>query len=160
MCARVRLDRSDMLCLENQVCRPKHLEEENWKLKQMFAELRLKHQVIKEIAREKVVSPTARRQVAQGLLSKGWSQRRACALVGLSRSYYSAGRGRNDEPVQQALRALTGRHPGWGFWKLHQRLRKNGLVINHKRTLHIYRALALNLSRRLKSAYLHMSSSR
>jgi putative transposase len=82
---------------------------------------------------------------------KGWSQRRACALVGLARgSYHSVIRGRNDEPVQQALRALTGRHPGWGFWKLPHRLRKNGLVINHKRTLRIYRALALNLPRRLK----------
>ena len=29
-------------------------------------------------------------------------------------------------------------------------MRKNGLVINHKRTLRIYRALALNLPRRLK----------
>jgi putative transposase len=59
-------------------------------------------------------------------------------------------RGRNDEPVQQALQTLTGRHPGWGFWKLPHRLRKNGLLINHKRTLRSYRALALNLPRRLK----------
>ena len=84
-------------------------------------------------------------------MSKGWSQRRACALVGLSRgSYHPVVHGRNDEPVEQVLRALSGRHPGWGFWKLHHRLRKNGLVINHKRTLRIYRALALNLPRRLK----------
>jgi putative transposase len=84
-------------------------------------------------------------------VSKGWSQRRACALVGLARaSYHLVVQGRNDEPVQAALRALSGRHPGWGFWKLHHRLRKNGLVINHKRTLRIYRALALNLPRRLK----------
>jgi putative transposase len=55
--------------------------------------------------------------------------------------------------VQAALRTLTGRHPGWGFWKLHHRLRKNGLVINHKRTLRIYRALALNLPRRLKKRF-------
>ena len=96
-------------------------------------------------------SPAARRQAAQGLVSKGWSQRRACALVGLARgSYHPVAHGRNDEPVRQALRALSGRHPGWGFWKLHHRLRKNGLVINHKRTLRIYRALALNLPRRLK----------
>jgi putative transposase len=84
-------------------------------------------------------------------VSKGWSQRRACALVGLARaSYQPLVRGRNDESVQYALRALTGRHPGWRFWKLHHRLRKNGLIINHKRTLRIYRALALNLPRRLK----------
>jgi putative transposase len=71
--------------------------------------------------------------------------------VGLSRgSYHPVVKGRKDEPVQAALRVLTGRHPGWGFWKLHHRMRKNGLIINHKRTLRIYRALALNLPRRLK----------
>jgi putative transposase len=84
-------------------------------------------------------------------VSKGWSQRWACALVGLARgSYHPVVQRRNDEPVQAALRALSGRHPGWGFWKLHHRLRKNGLVINHKRTLRVYRTLALNLPRRLK----------
>jgi putative transposase len=83
-------------------------------------------------------------------VSKGWIQRRACALVGLCRgSYHPVGQRRNDEPVQAALRALTGRYPGWGFWNLRHRLRKNDLVINHKRTLRIYRALALNLPRRL-----------
>lgn len=41
-------------------------------------------------------------------------------------------------------------HPGWGLWKLHHRLRKNGLVINYKCTLRIYRALALNRPQRLK----------
>ena len=53
-------------------------------------------------------------------------------------------------PVQQALGALSGRHPGWGFWKLHHRLRKNGLLINHKRTWRIYRTMGLHLPRRLK----------
>lgn len=85
------------------------------------------------------------------MVSRGWSQRRACALMMLARgSYHLVAHGRNDEPVQQALRALSGRHPGWGFRKLHHRLRKNGLVINHKRTLRLYWALALNLPRRLK----------
>jgi putative transposase len=72
-------------------------------------------------------------------------------LVGLSRgSYQPVVRGCNDELVQDALRVLSGRHPGWGFWKLHHRLRKNGLLTNYKRTLRICRALALNLPRRLK----------
>ncbi|RSK47194.1 IS3 family transposase [Hymenobacter rigui] len=134
-----------------ELTRLKHLEEENRKLKQMFADLSLENQAIKEILPKKVASPAARRQAAQGLVSKGWSQRRACALMGLARgSYHLVAQGRHDEPVQAALQALSGRHPGWGFWKLHHRLRKNGLVINHKRTLRIYRALALNLPRRLK----------
>lgn len=84
-------------------------------------------------------------------MSKGWSQRRACALVGLARGRYTEKQPEiKDAPVQEALRALVGRHGGWGFWKLHHRLRKNGLRINHKRTLRIYRALGLNLPRRRK----------
>ena len=55
-----------------------------------------------------------------------------------------------DEPVQEALRTLSERHPGWGFWKLHRCLRKNGLPINHKLTWRIYRAMGLHLPRRLK----------
>lgn len=65
-------------------------------------------------------------------------------------SYHPVVQGRNDEPVQVTLWALGGRYPGWGFWKLPHRLRKNGLLINHKRTLRVYRPLALNLPRRLK----------
>ena len=71
--------------------------------------------------------------------------------MGLCRGSYG-GRPANgkDEPVQEALQTLSGRHPGWGFWKLHHRLRKNGLLINHKRTWRIYRAMGLHLPRRLK----------
>jgi len=31
------------------------------------------------------------------------------------------------------LQALIQRHSGWGFWKYYSRLRKLGVVINHKR---------------------------
>jgi putative transposase len=65
---------------------------------------------------KKVASPAARHQAAQGLVSKGWSQWRACTLVGLPRgSYRAVVRGRNDGPVQEALQALTGRRLGWEF---------------------------------------------
>lgn len=50
------------------------------------------------------MDPGARRQAAQGLVTKGWSQRRACALIDLSRSsYHTVAQGRNDEPVQHAI---------------------------------------------------------
>ena len=78
---------------------------------------------------------------------KGW----AGALVDLCRGRYG-GRPANgkDEPVQEALRALSGRYPGGGFWKLRHRLRKNRLPVNHKRTRRICRAIGLHLPRRLK----------
>ena len=71
--------------------------------------------------------------------------------MGLCRGSYN-GRPANgkDEPVQEALQTLSGRHPGWGFWKLHHRLRKNSPLINHKRTWRIYRAMGLHLPQRLK----------
>ena len=64
--------------------------------------------------------------------------------MGLCRgSYGGQPAHRKDEPVQEALRTLTGQHPGGGCWKLTHRLRKNGLLINHKRTWRIYRAMGL-----------------
>lgn len=93
--------------------------------------------------------------MAQHLVSHGLSQRHACRVVGLARSSYGSG-GRaaaqlgTDAPVTTALHALVARHPGWGFWKYHHRLRKNGLVVNHKRLWRIYQALGLQLGKRRK----------
>jgi len=88
--------------------------------------------------------------VAQGL-----SQRRACQAVGLARSGWGSGgkrtaRAAADAPVRAALQALVERHPGWGFWKYHHRLRKNGLLVNHKRLWRLYQALGLQLGERRK----------
>jgi putative transposase len=89
------------------------------------------------------------------LVAQGLSQRRACQVTGLARGSYGSG-GKNakqalvDEPVQQALQALVARHPGWGFWKYHHRLRKNGVLVNHKRLWRLYQALSLQLGKRRK----------
>ena len=65
-------------------------------------------------------------------------------------SYAPAAGNSKDEPKQEALRALSWRHQGWSFWKLHHRRRKNGLAINCKRTWRLYRAMGSHLPRRLK----------
>ncbi len=88
-------------------------------------------------------------------MAQGLSQRRACQAVGLARSGWGSGgkaatRAAADEPVRAALQALVERHPGWGFWKYHHRLRKNGLVVNHKRLWRLYQALGLQLGKRRK----------
>ena len=93
--------------------------------------------------------------MAQQLVSHGLSQRRACRVARLARSGYGSG-GRAaiqlvaDTPVTTALQALVARHAGWGFWKYYYRLRKNGLVVNHKRLWRIYQALGLQLGKRRK----------
>lgn len=91
--------------------------------------------------------------MAQQLVSHGLSQRRACQVVRLARSSYGSGGQAAaqlvaDAPVMTALQVLVARHPGGGFWKYYYRLRKNGLVINHKRLWRIYQALGLQLGKR------------
>ena len=100
-----------------ELTRLKYVEEENWLLKQMFAELSMEKQAIKEIFAKKVASRAARSQAApHGLGTKGWSQRRACGLVGLSRGHHrQVAQHNNEELVRKALRTLTERHPGWNF---------------------------------------------
>ena len=48
------------------------------------------------------------------------------------------------------MRALVKRHSGWGFWKYYYRLRKLGVVANHKRVWRIYQALGRQLGKRRK----------
>jgi len=115
----------------SELTRFKHLEAENQRLKQRYAELSLENCAIKEVLRKNVTAPTVRRQVAHALVAQGLSQRRACQATGLARGSYGGG-GREakqaavDGPVREALQALVERHRGGGFWKDHHRLRKNG----------------------------------
>lgn len=90
--------------------------------------------------------------MAQHAVARGLSRRQACALVGLARRCYAApaatGRATADVPVVAALLALVSRHPGWGFWKYYYRLRKDGLVVNHKRLWRLYQLQQLQQTRR------------
>ena len=77
--------------------------------------------------------------------------------MGLARGSYAppAGGGRGgiqpaDAGIIDRLQALVKRHSGWGFWKCHYRLRKLGVLVNHKRLWRIYRALSLQLGKRRK----------
>lgn len=88
---------------------------------------------------------------------RGLSQRQACALVSLSRGSYAPPPSESRGGIQAAdadlvsrLQALVKRHSGWGFWKYYYRLRKQGVLVNHKRLWRIYQALSLQLGKRRK----------
>lgn len=97
-----------------------------------------------------MVGPAQRRQLAQWIVkAKAYSQQRACRLAGLSRRMLTYQSKRQpDTEVEQALQTIARRHPGWGFWKIRHRLRRQGHPHNHKRLWRIYRQLGLNLPRR------------
>lgn len=72
-------------------------------------------------------------------------ERRACRLVGLSRSVYRyPARRPDDRAIQDQLHALAEAHRRWGFDKMMDWLRQQGFSWNHKRVYRVYRDLGLN----------------
>ncbi len=85
---------------------------------------------------------------------RGLSQ---CKAVRLARGSYvsppSGGRGGlqpGDTELVAQLQVQVQRHRGWGFWKYYYRLRKLGVLVNHKRLWRIYQLLSLQLGKRRK----------
>jgi putative transposase len=79
----------------------------------------------------------------------GLSLRRFTRITGWNRSslqYQS--QGRDDSPVRERLRHWAALKPRWGSPILHDLLKAEGLVINHKRTERIYREEGLSLRRK------------
>jgi putative transposase len=79
----------------------------------------------------------------------GLSQRRVCRLTGWNRSslqYQTCGP--DDVALRQRLRHWAALKPRWGSPILHDVLKAEGLVINHKRTERIYREEGLSLRRK------------
>jgi len=80
----------------------------------------------------------------------GLSERRACALVSLSRtSYrYRARRSGKEEKLRGRLRALAEERRRFGYRRLTVLLRREGWTVNHKRVYRLYRAEGLGVRQR------------
>lgn len=94
-----------------------------------------------------MVTPAARREAAQHLFEAGMlSERRACGLLGISRSVarYESDRP-GDIPLRQRLRELAERYPRYGYLMLHALLKTEGLVMNAKKTYRLYREESLQV---------------
>ena len=69
----------------------------------------------------------------------GLSERRSCRIVGLHRSvrqYRPVPR--NDHAVIERMKVLASENRRYGYLRLHALLRREGLVMNHKRTWRLY----------------------
>jgi putative transposase len=77
------------------------------------------------------------------------SERHACWVIGLSRSTrrYCAHRSLRNEQLRRRLHELAEQRPRFGSPRLHALIRREGWVVNHKRTERIYRQ-GLTLKRR------------
>jgi len=87
--------------------------------------------------------------------SFGLSIRRSCRLVGVCRATYAyRSRDRSDGLLRARLRELAEQRRRFGCPRLHVMLKRESLVINHKRTERIYReeGLSLRIKKRKKKA--------
>lgn len=79
------------------------------------------------------------------------SQRKACKLVNLSRSSYSyKAIEKDDNQYIVLLNELVEKHVSIGFWQSYHRIRRSGVVVNHKKLYRIYTQMKLNIRRRAK----------
>jgi putative transposase len=97
-----------------------------------------------------MVTPAARREaVAHAMQNHGVSERRACRTFGADRSsarYRS--RRPDDADLRGRLRALAAERRRFGYRRLHILIRREGYVVNRKKTQRLYREEGLSVRRR------------
>lgn len=78
------------------------------------------------------------------------SQRRACRLVGLSRSVlsYRSQKQTDDRTLKVRLIELANERRRFGYRRLHALLRREGIEVNHKRVYRLYAEAALAVRKR------------
>jgi len=87
--------------------------------------------------------------VSWAIEEKSYSQRRACALIGLAPKVYRHRRQpADDAALRERLRALANERRRFGYRRLHLLLEREGQHVNHKRLYRIYREERLVVRRR------------
>lgn len=91
----------------------------------------------------------------------GFSQRRACRLVGAARSVIRyRGRRPEDAALRRRLGELAAERPRFGYRRLHALLRREGITVNHKRIERLYRAEGLAVRGRKRKSPARMQRGR
>ncbi|MEN7431163.1 IS3 family transposase [Chromobacterium sp. TRC.1.1.SA] len=137
--------------------RLKQLEEENARLKRMVTDLSLDKQMLQEVIPKKAVRPARKRELANFLIDAyRVSIRRATAVVQLRQaSYFYRPHPRDDRAERQRIREIAATRIRYGARRIHILLRREGWLINHKKTYRIYCEEGLNLRRKRRVAAAH-----
>ena len=99
-----------------------------------------------------MVTPKTKPSIAAFLQQQyRFNQRRCCRLLAMGKLRRAYKRPVKDAGLINRLQQLAQRYPAYGCPMLHQMLKAEGLVINHKRTHRLYRLL--NLQVRTKRRY-------
>lgn len=78
------------------------------------------------------------------------SQRRACSLVGISRAafHYQSSRQSVDAGLSERIQTLANERRRFGYRRVHQLLRREGVTVNHKKVYRLYREANLAVPKR------------
>ena len=78
-----------------------------------------------------------------------YSKSRACRVLGLNRSTFTYNnRIKDDEALGVRMSELAEQHKRWGVQPIHEVCKREGLVVNRKRSLRLYRQLRLQIRHR------------
>jgi putative transposase len=87
--------------------------------------------------------------VTWAVQDRGYSQRRACGLVGLhTKTYRYASKRTSDEDLRATLRELASQRRRFGYRRLGLLLARQGVRINHKKLYRLYREERLSVRKR------------
>jgi putative transposase len=87
--------------------------------------------------------------VSWAIKDKGYTQRRACGLVGQEpKTYRYASKRPDDDGLRQRLKELALERRRFGYRRLHILLRREGIVLNHKKLYRLYREERLMVRKR------------
>lgn len=101
-----------------------------------------------------MVGPQAQRHAVKHLCSRhGLSQRRACGLSKICRSTCRYRPKPKDTIIEERLRQLAVARIAYGYRRLHNLLKREGYVINHKKVYGIYRKNKLARRKKKKKRY-------
>nr|WP_323002633.1 IS3 family transposase [Denitromonas sp.] len=133
--------------------RLKDLESENAKLKKLLAEAHLDIEGLKVAFGVKPLAPQDKRAAIAAMLAQcRISERRACALVGLSRDAW-----RHPPCVDEQTKVLIARirevahqRRRFGYRRIHDMLRSDFPCTNHKKVYRLYREQNLSVRKRSK----------
>lgn len=97
-----------------------------------------------------MVSASARREQVRYAMVRGLSQRRACALLSVSRSTvgYTSTKVAKDVPVLAAMSVLSAQYPRFGYRRIHVFLGRQGFEMGHGRVWRLWRQAKLQVPRK------------
>lgn len=99
-----------------------------------------------------MVTASARRDVVSHLRTAGYSERRSCRLVGLSRSScgYAPRKPKKDQDMVEAIQRVLKRHKRYGYRRVWAVLRREGHAVNVKRIHRLFQREGFSQRRKVK----------